>query len=129
MQPLPARPTATRRNLARQTFPTRPDGTTLDYPSFATPEQTWRTFLAATESNDHRAAAACLTPKALAGLAPAPTALPLDDLQEMLGTFTRIENEGEVGPFWAIQGVRPDRRPKWILFEETKAGEWKIAGL
>jgi len=47
----------------------------------------------------------------------------------MLNTFTRIDDGGDIGPFWTIQGVREKQRPKWILFEETPTGEWKIAGI
>ena len=54
---------------------------------------------------------------------------PLDNLRRMLNTFTRIDDVGDLGPYWSIQGVRDEQRPKWILFEETPAGEWKIAGI
>lgn len=111
-------------NLGRQTFPTRlPAAGTAPAPGYTSPERTWRTLLAATRNNDPAAAAACFTPTALAQIGP------LDGLQKMLAGFTRIESEGPVGPFWSIYGVRPGQRPKWILFEQTKPGEWKIAGM
>jgi hypothetical protein len=98
-------------------------------PGFTTPERTWKTLLAATRNNDRAAAAACFTPAALAGLAADPDSLPLEGLQRMLAGFTRIESEGRLGPFWSIYGLRAGQRPKWILFEQTKSGEWKIAGM
>jgi len=120
--PAEHRPPIGTRNLGRQTFPTRLERAPAT-PSFVTPEQTWRAFLAAVEIGDRGRAAACLTPAARETLAP------LDELRRMLNTFTGIHDGGDVGPFWTIQGVRRKQRPKWILFEETPAGEWKIAGI
>jgi hypothetical protein len=115
-------PPISTRNLGKQTFSTRLNGASAT-PSFVSPEQTWNTFLAAVEIGDPGRAAACLTPAARETLGP------LDDLRRMLNTFTRIEDGGDVGPFWTIRGVREKQQPKWILFEETPTGEWKIAGI
>jgi len=125
VSPLPHRRPATRPGLSGQRFPTTLGG---ERPAagFSTPERTWRSFLAATEAGDPVAAAACFTPAALERLGPE---LPLDHLRELVRSFTRIENEGSVGPYWSIYGVRAAARPKWILFEETRAGEWKIGGI
>lgn len=115
-------PPISTRNLGTQTFSTRLDAAPAT-PSFVSPEQTWNTFLAAVEIGDPGRAAACLTPAARETLGP------LDDLRRMLETFTRIDDGGDVGPFWTIRGVREKQQPKWILFEETPTGEWKIAGI
>jgi len=115
-------PPISTRNLGKQTFSTRLN-TAPATPSFVSPEQTWRAFLAAVEIGDPGRAAACLTPAARETLGP------LDDLRRMLNTFTRIDDGGDVGPFWTIRGVREKQQPKWILFEETPTGEWKIAGI
>jgi len=115
-------PPISTRNLGKQTFSIRLD-TAPATPSFVSPEQTWRAFLAAVEIGDPGRAAACLTPAARETLGP------LDDLRRMLNTFRRIDDGGNVGPFWTIRGVREKQRPKWILFEETPTGEWKIAGI
>jgi hypothetical protein len=98
-------------------------------PSFTSPELTWRTFVAAVEGDDHAGAGACLTPAALEQLGPDADSIPLADLRSMLGRFTRIENGGDLGSFWSIYGVRANQRPKWIFFEQTDTGEWKIAGI
>ena len=52
-----------------------------------------------------------------------------DSRDLMIAEFTRIENGGRSGPFWSIRGIREERRPKWILFEETEPGTWKISGI
>ena len=96
---------------------------------FASPEDTWRDFVAAIGSGDRAAAAACLTPSALRGLGADARSLPLEALRETVGAFTRIEVDGEAGPFWAIRASRPSARPRWIFFERTERGEWKIAAI
>jgi len=98
-------------------------------PSFSSPETTWRTFIAAIEGGDRTVAGACLTPAALERIGPDAESIPLEDLRSMLSMFTRIENGGDLGPFWSIYGIRSNRRPKWIFFEQTANGEWKIAGI
>lgn len=95
----------------------------------ASPEKTWRTFVAAIESGDGAAAAACLTSSALAGLGADVEPLRLDELRATVGAFTRIQVDGEIGPFWSIHARRPHRPPKWIFFERTARGEWKIAAI
>jgi hypothetical protein len=121
---------APRSKIGEQTFPTSlVDSDQPAGPSFVSPEQTWRTFLAAIEIGDRTGAVACLTPQALEKLGPDAESLPLEELRKMVSGFTRIENEGDLGPYWSIHGVGASQRPKWILFEETDAGEWKIAGI
>ena len=34
--------------------------------------------------------------------------------------------QGDLGPFWSIRALRAGMRPKWIFFERTGSGEWKI---
>jgi len=116
--------------LGKQSFPTRlGPGSTPSDPSFASPELTWRTFVAAIETGDRIAAGSCLTPAALERLGSDVGSIPLGDLRSMLETFTRIESGGDLGPFWSILGVRSNQRPKWIFFEQVAPGEWKIAGI
>jgi hypothetical protein len=117
------------RRIAKQTFPTSLDGAAQADPSFASPGQTWRTFLAAIESGDRSAAVACLTPAALERLGPDAESFPLGELRETVRAFIRIEDEGDTGPFWSIYGVRATQRPKWIFFERTDDGKWKIASI
>jgi hypothetical protein len=117
-------------SLGRQEFPTRmTGGATPGTPSFATPASTWRAFVSALEQDDRAGAGACLTAEALARLGPDVASIPLQELRVMLQRFSRIESGGEVGDYWSIYGVRPDERPKWIFFERTPSGEWKIAGI
>jgi len=124
--PHPVRP----RRFGKQSFPTRLDpATPIKGPSFVSPEQTWRSFLAAIEAGDRGAAAACLTPSALENLGSDLETFPVDEMRRMVGTFTRIESDGDLGLFWSIHGVREGERPKWLFFEEIAAGQWKIAGI
>jgi hypothetical protein len=126
----PAASQAPRSALGRQSFPTSLSGVSRPMgPSFTSPELTWRTFVAAVEGDDHAGAGACLTPAALEQLGPDADSIPLADLRSMLERFTRIENGGDLGSFWSIYGVRANQRPKWIFFEQTDTGEWKIAGI
>jgi len=114
----------------RQIFPTSlVDAPQPSKPNFASPESTWRTFVAAVEGDDHAGVGACFTPAVLEQLGPDAASIPLDDFRSMLGKFTRIENGGDLGPLWSIYGVRANQRPKWIFFEQTASGEWKIAGI
>ncbi len=123
-------PRAPRRITGKQTFPTSLAGAAPPpSPSFVSPEHTWRTFLAAIESDDRTAAVACFTPAALDRLGADAETFPVRAMREMMGTFTRIENGGDLGFLWSIYGVRESQRPKWIFFEQTAAGEWKIAGI
>lgn len=126
----PATVPTPRPTLRGQSFPTSLAGAPRPTRvSFTSPELTWRAFVAAVEGDDHAGAGACLTPAALEQLGPDPASIPLEDLRSMLGMFTRIENGGDLGSFWSIRGVRANQRPKWIFFEQTATGEWKIAGI
>jgi len=123
-------PPVKRRKIGKQTFPTSLSGAAQPAsPRFVSPEQTWRTFLGAIESGDRAGAVACLTPAARERLGPDAESFPLDELRKTLGTFMYIEDEGDLGPFWSIYGVRAGQRPKWIFFEEIDDGQWKIAGI
>jgi hypothetical protein len=118
------------RSLGKQTFPTRLDPAgPIKSPSFVSPEQTWLTFLAAIETGDRAAAVSCLTPTALEHLGSDLEIFPLEQMRRMVHAFTSIENDGDLGPYWSIHGVRERRHPKWIFFEETTVGEWKISGI
>ena len=128
-----ARPPQDRRIVGEASggwFPTNLDGVTPPAgSSFTSPAGTWRTFLAAIGRGDRPAAVACFAPSAVAGFGPHAKSFPLEKLRETLSTFTRIEIEGDVGPFWSIRALRPNQRPKWIFFEKTGEGEWKIAAI
>jgi hypothetical protein len=130
IQRSPSTPLAPRSKIGKQSFPVSLAGVPGQAsPSFASPETTWRTFVAAIEGGDRTAAGACLTPEALDRIGPDVESIPLEDLRSMLSMFTRIENGGDLGPFWSIYGIRSNRRPKWIFFEQTATGEWKISGI
>jgi hypothetical protein len=130
IQRTPSASRAPRSARKRQTFPTSLVGAAHPAtPNFASPESTWRTFVTAVEGDDYAVVGACFTPAALEQLGPEPASIPLEDLRLMLGKFTRIENGGDLGPLWSIYGVRANQRPKWIFFEQTASGEWKITGI
>ena len=71
---------------------------------------------------------ACFTPAGLARYGPQAEAFRVEALRELIRSFTTVEGEGEVGPFWSVRALRSHERPKWIFFERTVQGEWKIAG-
>jgi hypothetical protein len=93
---------------------------------WATPEKTLRTFVDAVKSGDRALVLSCLTSSALADLGPDLDELPLQQLQATVGSFTEYVVEGDVGPFWSVRALRAGTRPKWIFFERTGFGEWKI---
>jgi len=109
------------------TLPAPPSGR-ID-PRWATPESALRTFVTAVNAGDRALAVSCLTSSALADLGPGADALPLEALQEEVGTFTGYVPEGDLGPYWSIRALREGGRPKWIFFERTGSGEWKIGGI
>ncbi|HKQ60229.1 MAG TPA: hypothetical protein VJS92_03025 [Candidatus Polarisedimenticolaceae bacterium] len=111
-------------------FPTSPDATPRSGRArYASPEQTWLTFLGAIWSGDRSGALACLAPAAQLKFGDRPEAFPVEALRRTLDEFTRIDVEGDVGPLWSIRAVRPNLPPKWIFFERTDGGEWKIAAI
>jgi len=118
---------AARRELGPQSFPTRLER--IAPPSFVTPETTWRSFLSAIEGGDLDAARACFADAALERLDSDGAPATLEGLRATLRLFERIENGGDAGPFWVAYGVRQGQRRRWILFEQTESGDWRIAGL
>lgn len=96
---------------------------------WATPEKTLKTFVGAVRAGDRPLVLACLTSSALASLGPDADAIPLEKLKETVSSFVGYVAEGDLGPFWSIRAKRAGLRPKWIFFEQTAAGEWKIAAI
>ncbi len=96
---------------------------------WATPEKTLKTFVGAVTAGDRALVLACLTSSALADLGPGVDAIPLEKLRETVSSFVGYVAEGDLGPFWSIRAKRAGLRPKWIFFERTGTGEWKIAAI
>jgi len=96
---------------------------------WATPDKTLKTFVGAVTAGDRALVLACLTSSALADLGPNVEAIPLEKLRETVSSFTGYVAEGDLGPFWSIRAKRAGLRPKWIFFEQTGTGEWKIAAI
>jgi len=96
---------------------------------WATPEKTLKTFVGAVTAGDRTLVLACLTSSALDDLGPDVESLPLEQLRETVSSFTGYVTEGDLGPFWSIRAKRGGLRPKWIFFERTGTGEWKIAAI
>ena len=119
--PWVARPT----KLPARRFDVPPASGPIDA-RMATPEETLRTFVSAVRAGDGTLVVSCLTSEALAGLGPEPEELPLEQLKETVKSFTGFVPEGDLGPYWSIRALRAGTRPKWILFERTGSGEWKI---
>jgi hypothetical protein len=119
----------------RAAFPPSPRPRTRPTPGgpvggrWETPEKALKTFLDAVKAGDRSLVWSSLSSSASVDMGPDPAALPLDKLRETVGSFTGYVDEGEAGPFWSIRALRAGTRPKWILFERTGTGEWKIAGI
>ena len=96
---------------------------------WSTPEKALKTFVGAVTAGDRPLIWASLTSSALADLGPDADAIPLENLQELVGSFTGYVTEGDLGPVWSIRAKRAGQRPKWIFFERTRIGEWKIAAI
>jgi hypothetical protein len=92
-------------------------------------EPTWKAFLDAMSQGDRAAALRCLTSGALTELGPKIQTASPEALREMIGSFDRVIVEGDVGPYWSIRVLRTGARPKWVFFERTPRGEWKIAAI
>jgi len=92
-------------------------------------EPTWRAFVDALSQGDRPAALRCLTSQALTDLGPRIQAADAEALKGMVAPFDRVVVEGDVGPYWSIRVLRAGARPKWVFFERTPRGEWKIAAI
>jgi len=92
-------------------------------------EPTWKAFVDAMSQGDRDAAVRCLTSDALSELGPKIKSATPEALREMVGAFDRVIVEGDVGPYWSIRVLRAGARPKWVFFERTPRGEWKIAAI
>jgi hypothetical protein len=53
----------------------------------------------------------------------------MDNLRKTVDAFTGYVPEGDLGPYWSIRAQRGGSRPKWIFFERTGSGDWKIAAM
>lgn len=93
---------------------------------WTSPQRTLQTFVGAVKAGDRALVLSCLTSSALADLGPDLEALPLQQLQATVGSFTGYVVEGDLGPFWSVRALRAGARPKWIFLERTGFGEWKI---
>lgn len=92
-------------------------------------EPTWKAFTDAMSQGDGQAAVRCLTARALRELGPRIQSSSPEALKEIVGPVDRVVVEGDVGPYWSIRLLRAGARPKWVFFERTARGEWKIAAI
>jgi hypothetical protein len=92
-------------------------------------EPTWKAFTQALSVGDRDAAVRCLTSDALSDLGPKIKSATPEALREIVAPFDRVIVEGDVGPYWSIRVLRAGARPKWVFFERTARGEWKIAAI
>jgi hypothetical protein len=121
--PQPAAPRLTPRPKNPPPFPSTVDS------RWATPEKTLKTFVGAVTAGDRALILSCLASSAKADLGPDEEAIRLEELKELVSSFTAYVAEGDLGPFWSIRAKRSGQRPKWILFERMGTGEWKIASI
>jgi hypothetical protein len=98
-------------------------------PRLASPRQTWRTFLDAMRNGDRALAAACLTSSALRESGHAIESLPVEKLRERADALPEIDIGGDAGPFRVATARQRGLRPKWIFFEKSRNGDWKIAAM
>lgn len=92
-------------------------------------EPTWKAFVEAMHGGDGPGALRCLTSRALKEMGPRIESSAPEALKEMLGPFDKVVVEGDVGPYWSIRVLRAGARPRWVFFERTARGEWKIAAI
>lgn len=92
-------------------------------------EPTWKAFVEAMHGGDGPGALRCLTSRALKEMGPRIESSAPEALKELLGPFDRVVVEGDVGPYWSIRVLRAGARPRWVFFERTARGEWKIAAI
>jgi hypothetical protein len=97
-------------------------------PRLGSPQQTWQVFVGAMRGGDRDLAVSCLTSTALEESGPPIASLPKEALLEAANAFGRVEIGGDFGPFRTAR-ARTNGRTKWILFERTRNGEWKIAAM
>lgn len=136
MKPAPAKPKTKAPAAAKPIWVTThaerpaavPKAFTSD-PRWGSPERTLHTFVAAMRSGDRATAKSCLTSGALTEFGPRVDALPAESLRATVEAFTGFVPEGDLGPFWSIRALRGRDRPKWIFFERTGDGTWKISGI
>ena len=133
--PVAPKPKAKPAALLRAAPPPRPRPPEPAPPSgpvdarWATPDKALKTFVGAVTAGDRALVLSCLTSSALVELGPDADALPLEKLRETVRSFTGYVAEGDLGPFWSIRALRKGMRPKWIFFERTGLGEWKIGAI
>lgn len=108
--------------------PSVPKAFTSD-PRWGSPERTLHTFVAAMRGGDRALVKSCLTSAALTEFGPRVDALPAETLKATVDAFTGFVAEGDLGPFWSIRALRGTSRPKWIFFEKTGDGTWKISAI
>lgn len=96
---------------------------------WSSPQRALQTFVGAVKVGDRDLVLSCLTSSALADLGPNAASVPIDDLRTTVGSFTGYVVEGDLGPYWSIRALRAGTRPKWIFFERTGNGEWKIGAI
>jgi hypothetical protein len=92
-------------------------------------EPTWKAFVEAMHGGDGAGALRCLTSRALKELGPRIESSTPEALKGMIEPYDRVVVEGDVGPYWSIRVLRAGARPKWVFFERTARGEWKIAAI
>lgn len=112
-----------------RTLDLRSSGTPAPNARWASPESTLQTFIAAVRNGDRALIRSCLTSSALAEVGPNLESVPLETLRETVSSFTGYVAEGDLGPYWSIRALRQGTRPKWIFFERTGSGEWKIGAI
>jgi hypothetical protein len=98
-------------------------------PRLGSPEGTWRTLRGALRSGDRALAASCLTSSALAEATLALDSLPAERLREIADALPEIDVRGDAGPFKVATAKSRAPRPRWIFFERTRRGDWKIAAM
>jgi hypothetical protein len=96
---------------------------------WASPDRTLQTFVGAVRSGDRALAVQCLTSSAVAELGTGVESAPWETLRRTVDAFTGFVVEGDLGPYWSIRALRGKTRPKWIFFEKSADGTWKISAI
>lgn len=96
-------------------------------PRWSSPERTWQTFVAAMNDGDRPRVLECLTSSARSGFGEEIASLPPEKLRATVAVYTRLVIAGDAGPFRTARASRTTGGAKWVFFEQTPAGDWKIA--
>jgi hypothetical protein len=98
-------------------------------PRLATPESTWRTFVAALRAGDRNAALAVMSDATRERQRRRFEEQSPEALRKVGNSFDGLEFKPSLGPFQVAVASRRDGEPATIFFERSWNGDWRIASI